>query len=394
MNTTEKGITTLLRCAITGEKLALPEGFCLEEAMPLIRSHGMATLIYAGAVNSGMDMKDPAMMRLFGLYCKAMLQSEGQMRQLERIEAAFDAAGIDYMPLKGCNMKPRYPKPELRLMGDADILIRMEQYREKIVPVMEALGFEFRNESDHELAWKSPELYVELHKHVIPSYNEDFYVYFGTGWEHAVKKNGTCYAMDPEAEFVYQFTHFAKHFRDGGVGCRHVVDLWVYRRAFPDLQERVVTRALQKLGISEFYQNMCRMIAVWFQDGEWDERTVFLSEYIFSSGSWGRMDDRTIAQSIRGAQTGRKVARGRLRYLARTVRGAFFPGMQKLRNEYPILKTAPLLVPFVWIYRVFYKMLGVRRLVSKHTENLKLINQENMDKRIQMLHYVGLRDEF
>ena len=37
-------------------------------------------------------------------------------------------------------MKALYPAPELRVMGDADVLIRLEQY-EKIVPLMEKMGF-------------------------------------------------------------------------------------------------------------------------------------------------------------------------------------------------------------------------------------------------------------
>lgn len=39
---------------------------------------------------------------------------------------AFDAGGIDYMPLKGSILKDLYPRHEMRMMGDADILIRME----------------------------------------------------------------------------------------------------------------------------------------------------------------------------------------------------------------------------------------------------------------------------
>ena len=36
--------------------------------------------------------------------------------------------GIDYLPLKGYNLKKLYPKPELRTMGDADVLIRLADF--------------------------------------------------------------------------------------------------------------------------------------------------------------------------------------------------------------------------------------------------------------------------
>ena len=140
MNTIHKGITTLLRSAITGESYALPEDFVLADTLAEINRHSVAALAYAGAVNCGLDKNSPEMKRLFQTYVKSMMISEGQMAQIRRLFAAFDAAGIDYMPLKGCKLKAMYPKPELRAMGDADVLIRMEQY-DKIKPIMEELGF-------------------------------------------------------------------------------------------------------------------------------------------------------------------------------------------------------------------------------------------------------------
>ena len=64
--------------------------------------------------------------------------------------AAFEKNGIAHMPLKGILMKQLYPRPDMRIMGDADILIRVEQY-EKIKPLLEELGFAEKLESDHEL---------------------------------------------------------------------------------------------------------------------------------------------------------------------------------------------------------------------------------------------------
>ena len=163
MNTTQQGIILLLKSAITGEKLPLPEAFDLEAALTEINRHKIHTLAFQGGINCGIPRNHPAMQQLFQKYCHAMLVSEGQLRELQRIYKAFDKNGIAYMPLKGCNMKSRYPRPELRLMGDADILIRMEQY-ERIVPIMESLDFVFKGESDHELIWQSKGLYLELHK--------------------------------------------------------------------------------------------------------------------------------------------------------------------------------------------------------------------------------------
>ena len=284
MNTIQKGIITLLRSAVTEQALPLPEGFTMEDAYPLIRQHHMITLAYDGAVWCAIPVQEPVMQRLFQGYCKSMIVSQRQMYQIGKIYEAFEENGIDYMPVKGCRMKRLYPKPELRAMGDADILIRVEQY-ERIRPLLKGMGFQEKENSDHELVWQNASLYLELHKRLIPSYNQDFYEYFGDGWRLATVKNGTRYAMTPEDEWIFLFTHFAKHYRDGGIGCRHVVDLWVYLRANPNLDEVYVTAELKKLQLLDFYENICRLMSVWFEDAQTDDKIEYISEYIFSSGN-------------------------------------------------------------------------------------------------------------
>ncbi|MBR4077439.1 MAG: nucleotidyltransferase family protein, partial [Oscillospiraceae bacterium] len=128
MNTIQRGIITLLKSAVTEQPLPLPEGFDLAEAYAVAKRHHMSTLLYDGAIRCGIDRGLPVMQKLFQNYVRLMVISERQMAQVEKIATAFQEAGIDYMPLKGTLMKGRYPKPELRVMGDADILIRLEQY--------------------------------------------------------------------------------------------------------------------------------------------------------------------------------------------------------------------------------------------------------------------------
>ena len=389
MNTTQRGIVTLLRSAITGEKLPLPDGFDIDGVMAVAQRHSMHPLIFAGAVNCGIDRGEPIMQQLFQRYCKAVVISEGQMREFGRICAAFEENGIDYMPLKGCKMKSMYPKPELRMMGDADILIRMDQY-DRIVPLMESLGFRAKGESDHELPWRNEALYVELHKRVIPSYNEDFHAYFGDGWQLAKVKTGTRYAVTAEDEMVYQFTHFSKHYRDGGIGCRHVVDLWVYRRGNPDLDEAYIRRELKKLQLLEFYDNILRLIDVWFSDGQTDAKMDYMTEFVFASGSWGQMESRTLSRAVRDSKHSLLGFSGKLLYLWQTM----FPGVELLREKYTILKKAPWMLPLVWIYRPFYKIFCERHTLADKKRNLDALTSENMDQRREMLNYVGLDYRF
>lgn len=384
MNTTQQGIILLLKSAITGEKFPLPEAFDLETALTEINRHKIHTLAFQGGVNCGIPRNHPAMQQLFQKYCHAMLVSEGQLRELQRIYKAFDENEIAYMPLKGCNMKYRYPQPELRLMGDADILIRMEQY-ERIVPIMESLGFIFKCESDHELIWQSRGLYLELHKHLIPSYQKDLSPYFLDCWERADLAAASRYVMSPEDEWLYLFTHFAKHFRDSGIGCRHVVDLWVFLRSHPDLQEDYIKGVLKELQLLEFHNNIRQLISVWFENGISDERTEVLTQCIFHSGSWGQVHASLASASIRNANK-RFGKNTKLRYLW----SYLFPDLENMQRRHRILEKMPWLLPVMWIVRLTYKVLFDRRDLKKKEQDLAVITEENVQARRELLRYIGL----
>ena len=389
MNVTQQGVITLLRSAVTGEKLELPAGFDLEAAYPELKKHNMDTLLYEGAVRCGISKQKPVMQQLFGRYCRYLMVAEGQQRRIREIFGAFEANGIEYLPLKGCRMRKLYPKPELRYMGDADILIRMEQY-ERIKPVMEGLGFEERAGTDHELIWRRKELFVELHKRLIPSYNADFYDYYGTGWQLAANREGCCWSMKPEDEWIFLFTHFAKHFRDGGIGCRYVLDLWMFLEHNPDMDEAYIRRELEKLQLQEFHENIRKLIMVWFEDAPGDSKLDAMTDYIFASGSWGEKLSRTVSVAVRDSRQTGQAEEGKLRYLLRIA----FPDVGTLKDKYTVLKKWPWLLPLVWLVRPFYKFFWERKSLQRHKVNLQSITDTSVSERRQLLQYFGIDYRF
>lgn len=389
MNITQRGIITLLKSAVTEQALPLPEGFDLQAAYPVFKRHHMSTLVYDGAVRCGIDRNLPVMRKLFGEYCRALMISERQMGEVSRVYSAFDEAEIDYMPLKGCVMKARYPKPELRIMGDADILIRLEQY-DKIVPIMEGLGFTEKIESDHELVWIHKDLYLELHKRLIPSYNRDFHVYFGDSWGLAKVRRGSRYSMTAEDELIYLFTHYAKHFRDGGIGCRHVTDLWVYLRSASKVDESHVQRELNKFGLLKFYRLTRELIGVWFEDAPETDMSAFLTELVFNSGSFGKSDQRVVSRAVRDKRHSILGINSRLLYLWQTA----FPGADVLKDKYTVLKKAPWLLPMVWLVRPFYKVLFEKDTLGEQERNLQVLAENQVAARRAVLHEIGLDYNF
>lgn len=386
MNTTQQGVIALLKSAITGEKTALPEQFDIVQAYPVLRHHSITAMGYAGALNCGIDKTQPVMQKLRMDYAACLRSSQGQMADVARICQAFEQNRIDYMPLKGCNMKLLYPNHELRVMGDADILIRNEQY-EAIRCTMEQLGFQEKQETDHELVWESKALYLELHKRLIPKTNEDYYRYYHDGWKLARKQQGCRYAMTDEDQFVYLFTHFAKHYRNGGVGCRHVVDLWVYLRTHPELDEGYVEKELATLQLYEFYQNIRQLLKVWFYEAPWDEMTEFMTRVIFANGNWGDAKTHVLAEFVRSKKGNNSAQKGKLRWLASRI----FPPSRELAYQYPVLKKWPVLLPAVWIWRCFHVIFRRRARLRRDYRSLVGISIDEIETQEQALAYVGLR---
>lgn len=389
MNIQQRGIILLMKSAITRQAYPLPEGFDLEPELPLIRKHHISAMVYDGACRCGISPQTPVMQQLFMDYCRYLRKSEAQMAAVRKIFDAFDAQGIDYMPLKGCKLKQLYPAPELRTMGDADILIRLEQYP-TIEPIMRELGFQADHESDHEIVWRSDALYLELHKRVVQTDVEDFYGYFGEGWKLAKHQTGTRYAMSADDEMIYLFTHFSKHYRQAGIGCRHLTDLWVFRRANPQLNESYIYGELEKMQLHIFYENILRLMDVWFADAPSDEKMDHMTDFIMCNGSWGTTRNRLLSGAVAASKHSRLAYHTRLRYICIRL----FPGVKILRGKYTILKKAPWLLPVVWLIRPFYKLLFERKSLSEHQQTLEILDEKEVRFRQEMLTYVGLDYNF
>ena len=385
MNDIQRGILLLFRSGITGETYNLPEGFSIGEAEPIIRKHTIVPLAYQGAVQCGVPAGEPAMQRMFQQYCRAMLYSERQMKAVDTVFRCFEENGIDYMPLKGCKMKALYPRPELRSMGDADVLIRMEQYG-RIRPLMQKLGFAEGLESDHELIWKSESLYLELHKQLMASRHGEFHSYCADSWALAKPVSGTRYAFSREDEFIYLFIHFAKHYRGSGIGCRHMVDLWVYRRANPDMDEEYIRSRLEQIHLYEFYRNIVATLHACFEDGEPDEKTDFITDFIFACGNWGTLENRMLSGGARRAKTAGSAGKGRMRYFLRSV----FPSKESMVGLYPILKNKPCLLPACWLRRLVRLALFERRKVRRNLAVQMAATPEKIETHRQALNYVGI----
>ncbi len=384
LNRNEDALLCLVRCAVCQRPEKLPEGFPLGQLLPSIRHHQIWSLALAGAFRSGLDSNSDAMQQLLTFSVQAMILSEAQTAEANALFRAFSQAGVDYMPLKGIFLRELYPSPEMRPMGDLDILIRTEQYP-IIAAIMKRLGFTEGPESSHELNWQKNLVHVELHKCLIPSYNKSLYSYFGDGWSKAasVPEDAHRFAMSPEDSFVYLFAHYAKHYRDGGIGIKHLADLWVFRRAYPTLDEAYILGELKKMELDVFYSNVMKTVAFWFDGAPADEMTEHITRVILASGPFGATAAHLNASAVRKAPSGGRQAK--LRWTLWTI---FLP-YENMCLKYPFLKKFPFLLPVMWVARWFSALFhpGTIRREMKHASSL---SARSIDRYRESLASVGL----
>ena len=378
-------VLTLVYSALTEKQMPLPEQVALEDIYVLACKHQITSLVYDGAIRCGLTKQEPIMQKLFQHYCKDLIVSDRQQNCLQALYGAFDEAKIDYLPLKGCNMKGMYPKAELRAMNDADILIRVEQY-EAIKPILEKLQYAFVAESDCELKWRTKGLYLELHKRLIPTFVKDFYSYFGDGWQLSVQGEGSRYSLSKEDEFLYIFTHFARHYREGGVGIRHMADIWYYRMKTPDLDEEKIRTVLKQMSLDTFYENILQTLRCWFEGQKHTAVTELITTYVGNSGSFGTEEAKILADGIRKAKGGN--VKRRNKWLA------FFPSCASMQYAYPILRKWKILLPVMWVYRWFRVLFCHRDRIRIHHDRIDKLSTEKLSEFEESMRAVGLNFEF
>lgn len=385
----KQGVLTLVKSAIMGEELSLPEETNIDYALQIAKKHNIAALIYYGAFNCGIDKDLPPMKELFLAVYKNIVMSETQIFEIDKLKKAFDNNAIDYMLLKGSLLKQIYPKAEMRRMGDVDILIKEEQY-ENIKKLLENEGYTFKYETDHEIVWCKKTIYLELHKKLIPERNREFYAYFGSGWQFAKKKNEETFAyqLSKEDTFIYLFAHLAKHYTGGGIGIQHMLDLWVYKLANPDLNEALIVKQLKKLYLDKFYLNVMQTLESWFCAKQGDDITDFITEFIFASGTYGEHTNRILAVAARQKRYNGKTSK------FRKIMSLLFPSVSALKIPYPVLKEKPFLLPFIWIRRWFEVLFFKSKKITRRINELENSTDKNIDKYQEALNFVGLDFNF
>ena len=375
----------ITKSALSGKKCPLPDDLSRKMIMATARRQKMENIIYYGLANCGFDTSGDDFKAFNNNVMRNIYVDQKQSFLLDLIVKEFTKNEICFCILKGPRLKRLYPKSDMREMVDIDVLIKVEQY-DKIKPLLLNLGFTESEESLHELIWRYQNLIVEFHKQLIPSNNKDYFAFFGDGWDFVKPKTTGAfeYEMSKEDEFLFMFTHIAKHFRDTGIGIRYFVDLWLYKKAF-SLDEAYLENNLETLNLLTFYRNFTDTSAVWFDGKKPTDLTDFITEYVFNSCVRGTATNSALSTGLLAKKYGKAVSGRKLTFFR-----LVFPDFRRMTVKYPVLKKVPVLLPFCYVARWFEALFFRRDTISAHKHELDLQTDQNIEKYEKDLKFMGI----
>lgn len=379
-------VLALIKAALDGIPAVIPAGFQLDEYLAFAKAQQIEALLIIGLRKSGFSFSKEIRNRLLA----AAMISAKQMTMAKQLCAVFQEHAIDHMPLKGSVLKPLYPSEEMRSMGDVDVLVRQEQY-DQIRRLMLSFGFQEGVQSDHEYIWDKDDVHIELHKRLIPSYNKDYYAYYGDGWQLA-RPSGTPfrYEMSHEDTLVYLFTHYAKHYRDAGVGIRQALDLYVYRKTCLQMNESYIQGKMRLLQLDRFYENTLHMLDTWFGEATHTEASQLISDRLFAGGVFGDRESSLNSTMLKQVNLHGSVGKVKaLNWLKRA-----FPAYGGMRQLYPCLDEHPGLLPFMYISRGINIVIHKRNRLHEYVLEDGMLNDDSVKAYQAMLHKSGLDYNF
>jgi hypothetical protein len=148
---------------------------------------------------------------------------------------------------------------------------------------------------------------------------------------------------------------------------------------------------MKQLRLLEFYRNVCRAFKVWFEDAPTDPVTELITQYVFTSGSFGTMENKLYStEVIKAGQKKEEVKNSR----AKSLFSALFPSLDLMQLSYNVLYKYPILYPFFWPIRWVDILIHRRKNIGKRLNIIQSMTDEKIENHQQIMNRMGLSLDF
>lgn len=310
----------------------------------------------------------------------------------------LDKQQVKGLFLKGTLLRSLYPGSFLRSMSDVDVYSD-ESDMDKIFHLMTSSGYEpgtigLGNHYEYRI---SRYVKVEYHPELVTLESEYGKVFhklhpeaesiaaYMDIWNHTISIDDHEFARQlvPEYHYLYVIMHMTNHFLGGGTGIRSIMDIWVMNQHYCEKWNREeIEELLADYGLLTFEKFALALADKWFEfdeikyipkalsegDGINSSELEQFEDYILSSGTYGDLNQ-TLARQL-DYDTGKT---NQIRFIF----SRFFLPYKTMKNIYPVLEKAPVLLPVYWPYRVI-EMFSKRGKAAKG--KMKAVRTMNSDK--------------
>lgn len=291
---------------------------------------------------------------LFQEHTKALLRDATQQAEAEQIIKVFSENGLRCLPMKGYCLKKYYPSSDMRYMSDLDIFIDLNN-AEKAKGILENLGYTFDFCGKvHDNYIKKPIMHIEVHKYLMDDdmYNIAQYYNSTDGFMRGNKLSDSTleYTLSDEEFYIYMISHCAKHYLTFGTGIISVMDIFIFlSKKGKCLNHEYIKSELKKLKLSKLNEKLVALANMWFGNGKTNKTLEEMSDYIISSGSYGKVENQVLHNFLNKSNSKNSLFVKKVKYFFFMI----FPNVEYISGKYPSVKERPYLLPLYWIRRWF-----------------------------------------
>lgn len=344
----------------------------------LSKAHDLAHLVGDALIKNDLIKNDEIKAKFQKQMMLAVYRYEKINYELNRLRKTLNEAQIPFIPLKGSVIRQYYPEPWMRTSCDIDILVHDYHVDHAAQIIVDKLGYIYEKKCYHDISLRSDGgVHLELH-HSIKESKANIDALLAECWNYATPSDGHEYCFTNEFFIFHQLAHASYHFLGGGCGVRPFLDLYLLEERL-SFDRVALDEMLSRTGIKKFYEAASRLADTWFGDGEHDDVTRRMEQFVLVGGVYGNTEN--------SMAVGQQTEKGRLGYILHRV---WIP-YEMLCTLYPRLRGRRYLQPFYEVkrwFRVFDP--EARRRKSRDLSAIKTLSDEKKQDVSRMLDELGL----
>lgn len=386
INTNEGYFIHLIKCAIKNEQpVEASSDIDFSKIFQLSLRHDVENLTFLSVQRLKKQIDNALFEAWQEVYYKDKKRCLFQDMALEELVDAFTQRGIDCMPLKGSVVKHYYPSPDLRSMSDIDFLVR-EQDRSVVRDIMHDLGYadDILDDGQVDAFTRETLIYIEIH-YDFSAENHVYHNLFTIDWSKLVPtKREHLYEMTFEDLYFFNVGHYAKNMHNKGMGLRGIVDGYVLWNVMNDEQKQNVINRFAKTELAEFHNNLLKIADIWFNGFDDDGSLDDVQNYLLIKKTYGDYKTETALRAMFENKDSSNF---------KFVLSKIFPSAEVLYRRFGIKKKCFLILPFLWLWRIFIQLFGNKEKWENarlQLDTFESVDQADIDYERKIREQFGL----